>query len=101
MAHKGSRFHAKLNQRRWRQVRRGVLNRDGWRCQSCGGARGLEVDHIQPLHKGGAPWDVTNLQTLCRDCHRAKSANEHPYRDPARRDLVDLAQELVTKGLSN
>jgi 5-methylcytosine-specific restriction endonuclease McrA len=40
---------------------------------------GAEVDHIQPLAKGGADvWD--NLQTLCHDHHRDKSAMDKGHR---------------------
>ena len=29
-----------------------------------------------PLHKGGDPWDMENLRTLCRACHIKVSASE-------------------------
>jgi len=41
----------------------------------------LEVDHIIPLHQGGAAVDLDNLQTLCRDCHLAKSGYVDRWRD--------------------
>lgn len=34
-----------------------------------------EVDHIVPLHLGGAD-DETNYQSLCSPCHKAKTARE-------------------------
>ena len=61
---------------RWRGARRAALERDGWRCVKCGKAGRLEVDHIQPLHKGGAPFDLGNLRTLCRGCHIARTAQD-------------------------
>ena len=60
-----SKHHAALSQKRWLQVRRQVLDRDGWRCAECS-AYGNELDHIQPIDKGGAVWDLSNLQVLCR-----------------------------------
>jgi len=40
---------------------------------------------MTPLHKGGEPWDPTNLQCLCRACHRQKTCREHGGpRDPTR-----------------
>ena len=36
----------------------------------------MEVDHIQPLHKGGAWYDLGNLQSLCFQCHVAKTRGE-------------------------
>ena len=58
--------------RRWRNVRRRVLARDGWRCAQCGNAGRLEVHHVQPLWQSAAdPFDPAGLRTLCRACHFA------------------------------
>ena len=35
----------------------------------------LELDHIIPLHKGGRD-DETNLQGLCVECHKGKTAQD-------------------------
>lgn len=40
-----------------------------------------EVDHIIPRHKGGALLDYDNLQSLCVDCHKAKTAAENRTAD--------------------
>ncbi|MXX24361.1 MAG: HNH endonuclease [Caldilineaceae bacterium SB0668_bin_21] len=73
-----SRHHRahRLSGRRWERLRRMVLDRDGWRCRSCGRAGRLEVDHIEALHLGGDPWDPDNLQSLCGGCHVAKTRSE-------------------------
>ena len=88
----GSRFHARLNRRRWARVRRRVLDAAGWRCAVCI-HYGNEADHIQPLHKGGDPWDPANLQALCRRCHiektRAENRREPTAAESAWHDLVD------------
>ena len=39
----------------------------------------IELDHITPLHKGGSNSD-DNLQPLCADCHRTKTARDMGYR---------------------
>ena len=47
-------------------------------CQHCamqGRVRQAEhVDHIVSLATGGDPWDSSNLQSLCQDCHNRKTA---------------------------
>lgn len=58
-----------------RRLRFKILKRDGLRCRACGKdgeATELEVDHINPVSKGGKT-EEENLQTLCRDCNRGKS----------------------------
>ena len=72
-----SRYHTYLNDRRWAIVRRAAFERDGYRCVMCGRARRLRCDHILPLQLGGDPWDMENLQTLCRACHIRKTAGEN------------------------
>ena len=42
-------------------------------------AAASEVDHVVPLHLGGAD-DVSNLQALCRACHAKKTAAEAAQR---------------------
>jgi 5-methylcytosine-specific restriction protein A len=50
------------------------------RCKGCGKLTrwpdGFELDHIDPLHKGGPDTD-DNCQVLCvPDCHQAKTAKD-------------------------
>jgi len=52
----------------YRQLRHAVLERDGWRCQSCGVSRNLEVHHNQSRSHSGED-SKENLITLCSDCH--------------------------------
>ena len=66
--------HKRLNPARWQHARRAALERDGFRCTKCveqgrGGAGKLEVHHITPLFKGGLPYELDNLSTLCVDHH--------------------------------
>ena len=56
------------------QVYRQVLERDGWRCQLCGGTKSLQVHHKHlRSHSGGDVED--NLITLCYRCHRLVHRN--------------------------
>ena len=44
-------------------------------CAKCGGADDLEADHIVPVSLGGGH-EAENMQCLCHECHKAKSALE-------------------------
>lgn len=37
---------------------------------------GEVVDHVKELKDGGNPWDVENLEVLCRACHAKKTGEE-------------------------
>lgn len=53
-----------------------IKARDLYTCAGCGRVTPeLEVDHIVPLHLGGADRDA-NLELLCIPCHRKKTASE-------------------------
>lgn len=60
----------------WGDLRRRVLRRDSGRCRSCGRSA-TEVDHIVPIAEclilGVNAHELSNLQSLCVDCHRSKS----------------------------
>ena len=71
-----SRHHRQLNQKRWRGLRKSILNAAGWRCACCQ-RYGNEVDHRIPLHLGGSAWDKANLQVLCSRHHIAKTRKEN------------------------
>lgn len=44
-------------------------------CASCGERAAEELDHVVPLHRGGSN-DASNLQGLCPECHRRKTATD-------------------------
>lgn len=64
----------------WDTRRRSVYKRDGFKCVNCGARGGTEgsielhAHHIVPLSAGGSN-ELTNLATLCADCH----AKLHPH----------------------
>ena len=91
-----SKHHIVLRYKRWQYVRRQVFERDGWRCLRCGRAGRLECDHVLPLDRGGDPWDMANLQTLCRICHIAKTAAENRRAPtPAESAWRELVAEML------
>lgn len=70
----------RLNSHNYYELHRNVLRRDGWRCQSCGSMKNLEVHHQQYRSHSGEDIEE-NLITLCRECHTF----EHRHRDQPRR----------------
>lgn len=44
----------------------------------------VEVDHKIPLEQGGAPYDPSNLQSICKRCHGAKTGKENSERMKAK-----------------
>lgn len=65
-----------LNTGLWKRLRLFVKTRDNYRCTKCGKSGILEVDHKTPVKYGGAKYDVSNLQTLCKRCHLDKTRSE-------------------------
>lgn len=63
----------------WEQTRKRILRRDKGLCQPCleqGRPRpARQVDHKVPKFEGGTG-DDDNLQAICIDCHKAKTAAE-------------------------
>jgi len=91
----------------WKRVRRVVYERDGGICMICGSRirrhQKFHVDHIVPLSKGGAEFDLTNLQLACPQCNLYKGAKtvepekyEEPD-DPVLAELIQLREELHEK----
>ena len=51
--------------------RRALFARDGWRCQYCGSAGKLTLDHVVPRSRGGhSDWE--NVVTSCGPCNLRK-----------------------------
>ena len=76
------------------QLRRFVLERDCYTCQSCGG-KGTQVDHIRTRGVNHNVNHPLNLQTLCGACHRQKTLAD--IRLISHRDDPDLWQKLQAK----
>ena len=87
-AHKSNWFdwqqkHGNITQRGygrdWQKLRLLVLSRDDYLCQACRRLGRLTmastVDHIVPKAQGGDD-AMSNLQSLCRPCHQAKTVTE-------------------------
>lgn len=59
------------------RTKKNVAARAKWRCEMCEIMinANYEIDHITPLYKAGDN-SISNLQCLCPDCHRTKTAND-------------------------
>ncbi len=73
----------------WNWVRARVFKRDNYICAKCGrryvvkydgveyaDSSNLICDHIVPLAMDGEMWNMDNLQTLCIECNKIKTAQD-------------------------
>ncbi|MFQ5535468.1 MAG: HNH endonuclease [Sphingomonadales bacterium] len=91
----GKRFHSTGE---WQRLRAMVLRQEP-RCRPCRRAGRLtvatEVDHVTPIGQGGDKRDRRNLQSICRDCHIAKTSAERGFGPQALADLKPSAIPLT------
>jgi 5-methylcytosine-specific restriction endonuclease McrA len=64
------RSRVRLDPDSYRQLCLEVLQRDGWRCQSCGSLEHLQIHHKKFRSRFGDDSE-DNLITLCVRCHRS------------------------------
>lgn len=61
--------------KQYQDWRKEVLERDKYTCRQCGSKENLEVDHSLPLYLfKELVIDKDNGRTLCKDCHKKKTA---------------------------
>ena len=72
-----SRYHQ--GGRRWRELRATVL-RNNPQCYLCG-APATEVDHLQPVSRGGPEFERWNLRPACLPCNRSRGNGLNGSRD--------------------
>ena len=64
------------NTQTWRTLRKNHLAHNK-ECVMCGKSENLTVDHIiDPRGNPDLFYNESNLQTLCKECHRLKTAQE-------------------------
>jgi 5-methylcytosine-specific restriction endonuclease McrA len=68
----------------WASTRWSALRRDHFLCVPClkegRKTRSREVDHIIEIADGGAEFELANTQTICREHHRIKTAENRRLR---------------------
>lgn len=83
--------------KRWQVLRAQILERDRYRCCSCGCGGRLEVDHIKPVRTHPElSYEPRNLQALCPSCHTKKTRIEcgHPPPRETRQDWRKAVEAL-------
>ena len=73
--------------RQWEVFRTRVGARRNWICERCR-ERGLirsgnELHHKVPLSEGGAKYDETNVELLCKSCHSTETRRLQQGSKPA------------------
>lgn len=94
----------------WNIIRWKAFERDDFKCQNCGievflypkvayNAPNMAVgDHIIPIWKGGAEFDLNNVQTLCYKCSQKKTRREAKERTKiARLVIAGVQRQLPIK----
>jgi len=64
----------------WLAKRESVLLRDGYRCTECGSQLDLRVHHLN--YKKLYDEDVSDLKTLCKNCHDKKHPRKKSKKPP-------------------
>lgn len=49
----------------------------------------LDADHITPIALGGEEWDMNNIQTLCKQCHKNKTRKDIKKISSERKITID------------
>jgi len=70
--------------RDWPHIRLKIWRRDEGTCKVCNKKsgssyfpdKGWVIDHIIPIASGGGEFDLNNLQTLCPNCNKRKTARD-------------------------
>jgi 5-methylcytosine-specific restriction endonuclease McrA len=88
---------AVIRSARWKVVRLEAKRRDGFKCVKCSARGLLEVDHIKRVKDApDLAFELSNLQTLCKPCHSAKTKIECGFGNELSPDRVAW-RELLAK----
>lgn len=89
-----------LKQRIPKNIRRIVLERDGYHCVYCDEDltnEEIHLDHVIPESRGG-PTTIDNLQVTCRKCNLAKGVlSEEEFVDKLRTRAQNILYRLGSK----
>lgn len=95
-------YSDKLKDPRWQKKRLEILERDKWKCKSCGDiSTTLNVHHLFYFN-GVDPWDIPNgfLITLCEDCHKEESNHKVNDNESILFDLSQIFNYILAAGFN-
>ena len=93
------RIDTKLSSRPWARTAWQAKVRDNFTCQHCGKITGaIQADHVVARVLGGAKYDLSNVQCLCKNCHAQKTRTEHPFFSAEREAYRALLDTLLQEG---
>lgn len=59
---------------KWKNLRKRVIEKYGYKCNYCGSTEKIAIDHIKPYSKfPELALEFSNLQPLCKSCNSKKS----------------------------
>ena len=67
--------------RRWRRLRQALIKKANYLCQDCGRSvpeSHFDVHHKIPIEKCDDPFEQSNLQVICKACHRKAHCQDYP-----------------------
>lgn len=85
-----------------KKLRFEVFKRDGFQCAYCGKSPPtvmLEIDHIDPVSKGGK-CDINNYLTACFDCNRGKTnitLDKIPSKVSENLEILKIQEEQIAE----
>lgn len=99
----------KLRSPKWQRKRLEILERAGWKCQSCGATdKNLQVHHL--VYSKRDPWDYADdcYQSLCDECHairqelsdKASNALKLALKNVSTERMDKIANELIAAAMN-
>lgn len=89
-------YSERLRHPKWQKRRLQIMERDGWKCSSCGvDDQPLNVHHRRYI-RGREPWEYCDLDlmTLCDKCHAMTHRVIDAFRNVPERRRLELLNEL-------
>lgn len=90
-------YKEKLQHPKWQKKRLCILERDSWRCRSCGSEdKNLQVHHL--IYAKRDPWDYPDhvLRTLCWECHEQRQELTDKAVDALRMAVADIPTQRLS-----